>query len=145
MVMAQQISTGVACRISERLKAAHPQLARQSPADTPNIAQLRSFGLPERRAECCVNILRQSDEIRARVQQGQPWEEVLAGIKGIGPWTLSVFRIMVLREPDELPRGDVGLQRAIANVYGKTHRVERLGKTWRPLRSIAFWDLWRTL
>jgi 3-methyladenine DNA glycosylase/8-oxoguanine DNA glycosylase len=103
------------------------------------------MGLPERRAQCCVTILQRSDEIRAKVQQGQPWGEALAGIKGIGPWTLAVFRIMVLREPDVLPLGDVGLERAITNVYGRPRCVERLGDRWRPFRSVACWYLWRTL
>jgi DNA-3-methyladenine glycosylase II len=111
----------------------------------PDAASLRAFGLPERRAQCCVTILQRSEEIRANVQQGQQWAEALAGIKGIGPWTLSVFRIMVLREPDQLPFGDVGLERAIANLYGKRRSVERLGEKWRPFRSVACWYLWRTL
>jgi DNA-3-methyladenine glycosylase II len=109
------------------------------------LVNLRAFGLTERRVECCLSIVRRSDEIRSSVRLGQPWEEALAGIKGIGPWTLSVFRIMVLREPDELPLGDVGLERAIANVYGRRRNVERLGERWRPYRSVACWYLWRTL
>jgi DNA-3-methyladenine glycosylase II len=52
---------------------------------------------------------------------------------------------MVLRYPDELPIGDVGLERAIANVYGNAHRAENLGETWRPFRSVACWYLWKTL
>ncbi len=145
IVMAQQISTQVACRLAERVKSDHPQITTPSPATVPEAASLRAFGLPERRAQCCVTILQKSDEIRAKVRQGQPWEEALAGIKGIGPWTLSVFRIMVLRDPDVLPLGDVGLERAIANVYGRPRSVERLGDTWRPFRSVACWYLWRTL
>jgi 3-methyladenine DNA glycosylase/8-oxoguanine DNA glycosylase len=103
------------------------------------------MGLPERRAQCCLTILQSSGKIRAAVQLGKPWEEALAGIKGIGPWTLSVFRIMVLREPDVLPLGDVGLERAVANVYGKGQNVECLSDKWRPFRSVACWYLWRTL
>ena len=103
------------------------------------------MGVPERRAQCCVTILQRADEIRAKVKRGEPWSEALAGIKGIGPWTLSVFRIMVLRELDVLPLGDVGLERAIANVYGEGRSVEQLGETWRPYRSVACWYLWRTL
>jgi DNA-3-methyladenine glycosylase II len=98
-----------------------------------------------RRAQCCVEIARRSDEIRAAVLHGQTWEEALAGIKGIGPWTLSVFRIMVLREPDELPSGDVGLLRAIKNVYGDVDDINELAAKWRPFRSVACWYLWRTL
>jgi DNA-3-methyladenine glycosylase II len=145
IVMAQQIATQVACRLSERVKTAYPLLTTPSPGAVPETAVLRAFGLPERRAQCCVDILQKSDEIRTKVQQGHRWEDALAGIKGIGPWTLSVFRIMVLREPDELPLGDVGLERAIANVYGRRRNVERLGEKWRPFRSVACWYLWRTL
>ena len=143
--MAQQISTHVACRIARDVRSAHPEIETPSIASLPEVASLRAMGLPERRAQCCVTILQRSGELRDRVQQGQSWEEALAGIKGIGPWTLSVFRIMVLREPDVLPLGDVGLERAIANVYGKRRSVERLGEKWRPFRSVACWYLWRTL
>jgi DNA-3-methyladenine glycosylase II len=145
IVVAQQISTRVACRLAEKVRLAHPDIIVPPPEKLPEVASLRAMGLPERRAQCCVTILQRSDEIRAKVQQGQPWAEALAGIKGIGPWTLSVFRIMVLRDPDVLPLGDVGLERAIANVYGRPRNVERLGEKWRPFRSVACWYLWRTL
>jgi DNA-3-methyladenine glycosylase II len=145
IIMAQQISTSVACRLAERVKSAYPMLAMPSPVAVPNPASLRALGLSERRAQCCITVLQRSEEIRANVRQGQPWEEALAGIKGIGPWTRAVFRIMVLREPDELPSGDVGLERAIANVYGTAYSSESLSETWRPFRSVACWYLWRTL
>jgi DNA-3-methyladenine glycosylase II len=145
IVMAQQIATHVACRLAEKVKSAYPGLIEPSSSASPDLASLRALGLPGRRAQCCVTILQRSDEIRRKVAQGEPWEEALAGIKGIGPWTLSVFRIMVLREPDVLPLGDVGLERAIANVYGRPRTVERLAEKWRPFRSVACWYLWRTL
>ncbi len=145
IVMAQQISTQMACRLAEKLKSVHPQLTKPSVVQLPEVGTLRAMGIPQGRAQCCVTILQRADEIRAKMQQGPPWEETLAGIKGIGPWTLSVFRIMVLREPDVLPVGDVGLERAIANVYGRRRSVERLAEKWRPFRSVACWYLWRTL
>jgi len=120
-------------------------LTTPSPTTVPDRKSLRELGLSERRAECCITVLQRSEEIRAKVLQGQLWEDALAGIKGIGPWTLAVFRIMVLRDPDVLPLGDVGLERAIANVYGRSHSVKGLGQKWRPFRSVACWYLWRTL
>jgi DNA-3-methyladenine glycosylase II len=143
--MAQQIATQVACRLAEKVKAAYPELTAPSPARVPEATSLRTFGLPERRAQCCVTILQKSDDIRAKIQQGHTWDDALTGIKGIGPWTLAVFHIMVLRNPDVLPLGDIGLERAIANVYGRSRSVERLGEKWRPFRSVACWYLWRTL
>jgi DNA-3-methyladenine glycosylase II len=143
MIMAQQISTRAACRLAERVKSAYPEVGTSTSA--PDAASLRAFGLSGRRAQCCVTVMQRSDEIRLKVQHGQPWECAVASIKGIGPWTLSVFRIMVLRHPDVLPLGDVGLERAVLDVYGSGHRIERLGESWRPFRSVACWYLWRTL
>jgi DNA-3-methyladenine glycosylase II len=145
IVMAQQVSTLVACRLAEKVRSAYPQILTPASLVVPNTANLRALGLPERRAECCVTVLQRAEEIRARVRQGQTWEDALAGLKGIGPWTVAVFRIMVLRHPDVLPLGDVGLERAIAQVYGRRRNVERLGDTWRPFRSVACWYLWKTL
>ncbi|HEV2491914.1 MAG TPA: hypothetical protein VG204_02455 [Terriglobia bacterium] len=143
--MAQQLSTHVACRLADRAKSAHPQLVTPSPAAIPDPASLRSLGLSQRRAECCAEIVRRSDELLAKVTQGLTWEQALTDFKGIGPWTISVFRIMVLRDPDVLPLGDIGLERAIERVYGRRRNIERLGETWRPFRSVACWYLWRTL
>jgi DNA-3-methyladenine glycosylase II len=145
IVMAQQVSTVVACRLAEKAKSAHPQLVTPSPATVPDTSSLRAIGLSQRRAQCCADVGRRSDEILAKVEQGNTWEQALTGIKGIGPWTIAVFRIMVLRDPDVLPLGDVGLERAIANVYGRPRNIERLAETWRPFRSVACWYLWRTL
>jgi DNA-3-methyladenine glycosylase II len=145
IIMAQQISTSVALRIERTVRITYPWLPTLSPTGKPSIKDLRAIGLPERRAECCMTILRKSDEIRAKVREGQTWGEAVKDIKGIGPWTLSVFRIMVLREPDQLPIGDVGLERAIASLYGNVREIERLGAIWRPFRSVACWYLWRTL
>jgi DNA-3-methyladenine glycosylase II len=145
IVMAQQLSTQVACRLAERVKSAFPQLLLPSCNERLKSVDLRTLGLPERRAQCCIDIIQRSEKILADVRQGKSWEEALTGIKGIGPWTVAVFRIMVLRDPDVLPTGDVGLQRAVSNVYGERHSVELLGESWRPFRSVACWYLWRTL
>src|SRR5450631_3934151 len=68
IVMAQQISTRVACRLAERVKSAHPYITTPSPILPIDASTLRAMGLSERRAQCCVTILRQSVEIRTKVQ-----------------------------------------------------------------------------
>lgn len=145
IVIAQQVSTRVACRLAKRVKTAHPFLGLAGTRDLPDIAELRAMGLPERRAQCCVDILRSSESILARVKAGRAWDEALSGIKGVGPWTITVFRIMVLRDADVLPLDDVGLERAVAQVYGGERSLDRLSDSWRPFRSVACWYLWRTL
>jgi DNA-3-methyladenine glycosylase II len=143
--MAQQVSTLVACRIADRVINAYPCLLTPLPTDAPEPTSLRGYGLSQRRAQCCSDIVRRSDEILSKITAGATWEQALAGINGIGPWTIAVFRIMVLRDPDVLPLRDVGLERSIENIYGGPQDVEKLGENWRPFRSVACWYLWRTL
>ena len=131
--------------MADRVRAAYPDLTKAQPPTIPDVDALYSMGMTRQRAECCVNVIRNSDAILGKVSTGQQWEDALAGIRGIGPWTIAVFRIMVLREPDVLPHGDVGLERAITNVYRRRRNVERLAENWRPFRSVACWYLWRTL
>jgi DNA-3-methyladenine glycosylase II len=145
IVMAQQVSTLVACRIAARVKSEYPCLSTPSPSEFPDPSKLRAFGLPQRRAQCCVDIVARSHEILTKIENGFTWDRALEGVKGIGPWTISVFKIMVLRDPDVLPLGDVGLERAIINIYGGPQSVEQLSERWRPFRSVACWYLWRTL
>src|SRR3954468_14464499 len=74
IVMAQQISTHVACRLAQGVKSAHPSITAPSPQSVPTLAELRTFGLSERRAQCCVNILQRSEEIREKIRGGETWE-----------------------------------------------------------------------
>jgi DNA-3-methyladenine glycosylase II len=145
MVIAQQVSTLTACRIAQRVRAVYPTVAEHVPSGIPDVASLRGLGLPESRARCCIEILTRGSELRDAVAQGRRWEEVVSEIKGVGPWTISVFRIIVLRNPDVLPVGDIGLVRAATNLYGGPVNLERLGERWRPYRSVACWYLWGSL
>jgi DNA-3-methyladenine glycosylase II len=145
IIMAQQISTASAARLAERVAIAHPGLLQPKPSASITFATLRKLGLPQRRAECCLEIVRHSETILTQVHKGHTWEQTLAHVKGIGPWTIATFRIMVLRDPDVLPVGDVGLARAIARLYGPGRSIELLAENWRPYRSVACWYLWRTL
>jgi len=71
----------------------------------------------------------------------------LQAIPGIGPWTSTVYLLMVLGRPDVWPAGDIALAAAVAEVKslpGRPDAIEmsRLGEAWRPYRSVAarlFW------
>jgi DNA-3-methyladenine glycosylase II len=71
----------------------------------------------------------------------------LQAIPGIGPWTSTIYLLMVLGRPDVWPAGDMALAAAVGEVKGLGHRpgtaeMTELGTTWRPWRSVAarlFW------
>lgn len=73
---------------------------------------------------------------------GADWQaarNALAGLAGIGPWTIEMIAMRGLGDPDAWPASDLGIRRA----------WEELGRpdssAWRPWRSYAAQYLWSTL
>jgi DNA-3-methyladenine glycosylase II len=146
MVMAQQVTTERAIEIARLVAKRYPKLvSAPMGAEPPTESALRGFGLPAGRARCCREIVAGARHLADATRGGPFSDEKLLAITGIGPWTVAVFRIFVLREPDILPLGDVGLDRAIRQHYGRRRNVIGLSKRWRPFRSVACWYLWRSL
>ena len=75
--------------------------------------------------------------------------ERVTKVRGIGRWTAEMFLLFHLGRPDVLPVNDVGINRAIKNLYEleampKPEEVLRIGACWRPWASVACWYLWRS-
>jgi len=70
-----------------------------------------------------------------------------AALPGVGPWTSSIYLLMVLGRPDVWPVGDGGIQRAALNLYRirSPRSLQKLGERFRPVRTHAAWYLWRSL
>jgi DNA-3-methyladenine glycosylase II len=76
--------------------------------------------------------------------------EALTAVKGIGRWTAEVFLVFRLGRMDVFPADDLGLVKAVQQVYGlrkrpSRERLMKIAEPWRPYRSIAAWYLWRSL
>lgn len=145
VVVAQQISTKAAITLATRVAEMYPGVVAGDFGDGVSTSTLRSLGLSPRKAACCALIVSQADEIRSALPNPIVLDELLGRFEGIGPWTKTIFRMLVLRETDLLPKGDLGLERAIRNHYGAGADVEGLASRWRPYRSVACWYLWRSL
>ena len=75
-------------------------------------------------------------------------ERRLLEITGIGPWTASIYMLMVLRAADAWPAADLALQVAAMDLLGldarpSARQMALLGEAWRPHRSAAALLLWR--
>jgi len=82
-----------------------------------------------------------------------PDEQVIAelvAVKGLGTWSAHMFLMFHLQRPDVLPVGDLGIRRAVMNVYGlralpTPAAMEAIAAPWRPHRTLACLYLWRSL
>jgi DNA-3-methyladenine glycosylase II len=71
----------------------------------------------------------------------------LTALPGIGPWTATIYRLMVLLRPDAWPIHDIALAQAIAEVRGLAARpapdeMHAIAEAWRPWRAVAARLLW---
>jgi len=71
----------------------------------------------------------------------------LTALPGIGPWTATIYRLMVLCRPDAWPAHDIALAQALMEVRGLESRpspdeLERTAEGWRPWRAVAARLLW---
>lgn len=64
----------------------------------------------------------------------------LAGLRGIGPWTVEMIALRSLGDPDAFPATDLGLKRAAATL-GMADPVAA-SQRWRPWRAYATQYLW---
>ena len=76
--------------------------------------------------------------------------ERLTAVRGIGRWSAQMFLMFALRRHDVLPVGDLGVRKAMQNIYAlpelpKPVEMERIAQPWRPYCSVASWYLWRSL
>jgi DNA-3-methyladenine glycosylase II len=74
-------------------------------------------------------------------------DAALTALPGIGPWTATIYRLMVLLRPDAWPIHDIALAQAYADIHGLPTRprpdeMDALAETWRPWRAVAARILW---
>jgi DNA-3-methyladenine glycosylase II len=74
-------------------------------------------------------------------------DAALTALPGIGPWTATIYRLMVLRRPDAWPIHDIALAQAYAEVRGlevrpRPDEMDALAEGWRPWRAVAARILW---
>ena len=74
-------------------------------------------------------------------------DQALTAVPGIGPWTATIYRLMVLLRPDAWPVHDIALAQAIREVRGLDSRpspdeMHALAEGWRPWRAVAARILW---
>lgn len=78
---------------------------------------------------------------------GDEVQRVLLSVRGLGPWTVAIYRLMALRHVDIWPPGDLALASAMRDVKrldAVPSRGEQstIAEAWAPWRSVAARILW---
>jgi AraC family transcriptional regulator, regulatory protein of adaptative response / DNA-3-methyladenine glycosylase II len=142
-IVGQQISTQAARGVIARLAAAvNSDAGIVTFPDATGIATLHDehFPMPGRRR----------DTLRTLCQLCAGHEEqldlqMLASLKGVGPWTAAMVAMRGSGDPDTFPLKDLGLERAWARLPGPDATLHDQSIHWRPWRSYAANLLWRSL
>lgn len=87
-----------------------------------------------------------SEETASRLSEQELFQR-LTEIRGVGPWTASLYLLTVYRAADAWPAADIALQHAAHDLFALPERpaareLTRLAEPWRPYRSAAALLLW---
>jgi DNA-3-methyladenine glycosylase II len=155
-IVGQQLSTKAASTIYGRmleLFGGHAPTPKQLLKADPD--KIRAAGLSRPKITYLRDLAQHVEEGTLELERlpELPDEEVaaqLTAIKGLGQWTADMFLMFHLGRPDVLPVGDQGIRRAVKVEYRlrkfpDPKRLEKIGKPWRPYRTLACLYLWSSL
>ena len=156
IIVGQQISLKAADSVWQKITMEFKILNYEKVLKS-DVERLRKCGLSQQKANYLRNISTYfaknniTSEAYWRVYSFAHIEKELLAIKGIGNWSVQMFAIFYLLEPDIFPLSDLGLVRAMNNLYAKkgnkleAEALQKIAKNWQPYRSVATWFLWRSI
>ena len=151
-VVSQQLSVKAAATIWERLKTAAGGKVTADTIYVMNESEMRLAGLSAAKVRTLKELSKAvKDGLDLPALRKLPEEEAIARLTkvwGIGTWTAEMFLIFALGRPDVFSPGDLGVVRAIEELYGlekDSHRSKyvEVAERWAPYRSVACLILWK--
>ena len=156
-IMSQQLSTRVSEVIYERflnLFGGKEPLPEQILRVDPET--LRSIGLSNNKATYVHNVARFAiehgmDNRKVSKMDNEDLIEYLTQIKGVGRWTAEMILMFTLGREDVFSVDDLGIQKAMTELYGIRHTdikkikksMIRISDQWAPYRTYACMHLWQ--
>jgi AraC family transcriptional regulator of adaptative response / DNA-3-methyladenine glycosylase II len=122
----------------------HPRAIIDLP--TPIENHLGSLGIIGARARSILALakaLQNGDIELSTTADAQQQMRRLLALPGFGPWTVQYVAMRALGWPDAFPHTDYGVKKALAPL--STSEIQELSQAWRPWRSYATINLWRSL
>jgi DNA-3-methyladenine glycosylase II len=156
-IMSQQLSTKVADVIYKRFLELYggKEPTAQQILDTP-FEKLRGIGLSNAKVNYVKNVAEFElasgmDPKKLAKLSNEEVIEYLIPIKGVGRWTIEMLLMFALGREDVFAVDDLGIQQAMAKLYGldnsdrKKFREQMMliSSKWTPYRTYACLHLWK--
>lgn len=151
-VVSQQLSVKAADTIWTRLEVACGGKVTPASIKKVSLPRMRKAGLSGAKAKTLKELAKAVDKglHLPALNKKSPEEatDILTEVWGIGPWTAEMFLMFGMNHPDIFSARDLGLVRAMEQLYGlknPTHaKLEKIAAAWSPHRTLASRILWRT-
>ena len=147
LILEQQVSIDSAKATFLKIKA-HTTCNPESMVVLPD-EEFRALGVSRQKtkyikvlAEAVLN--KELDIESLATKSVQEVREELIKIKGIGNWTIDIYLMFCLQEPDLIPLGDIAVANTIKELLDIHEKLEMeiYVEQWAPYRSYATYLLW---
>jgi DNA-3-methyladenine glycosylase II len=152
-VISQQLSVRAADTIQGRVKEVCGSNITADAVAKATPARLRRAGLSAAKVKTIKSLAAavRTKKLDLLSLKRIPEEEAVAkltSVWGIGPWTAEMFLMFALGRTDVFSPGDLGLMRAMEDLYGLAKNGSRetlseIAKSWSPYRTYASLILWK--
>jgi len=151
LILEQQVSLASARAAFDRLNDATGTLTPDTFLELDD-AQLLAVGFSRQKARYARSLAAAIRDGRLDLDalgraEDDEVDRRLTALPGIGPWTATIYRLMVLCRPDAWPAHDIALAQSLAEVRDLGARptpdeLDAAAEAWRPLRAVAARLLW---
>lgn len=152
-IVSQQLSDKVAGVLYQRLVTACHGMITPPKIMRLTDQQLRATGMSWSKVKFIKNLAEAVTTKAIDLEQLTQLEDELVvaeltKLPGIGPWTAEMFLMFSLGREDVFSHGDLGLRRAIQQLYGlppkpTRQQLEAITAPWSPYRTYACLVLWK--
>lgn len=147
LILEQQVSIDSAKATFQKIKA-HTTCTPETLSILPD-EEFRTLGVSRQKTNyiklLAQTVLKKELDIESLASKSaQEVREELIKLKGIGNWTIDIYLMFCLQEPDLIPLGDIAVINTIKellDIHDK-QEMENHAQQWSPYRSYATFLLW---
>lgn len=148
IILEQQVSIASAQACFAKLQNQFDVLSPKNIANATDDA-IRKCGISRQKCiylkDLANNVLSKTLDFESfRFKTETQIRDELVKVKGVGNWSIEVYLMFCLQQPDIFPLGDIAIKNTMKELY-QTETVDEmiaLSDTWKPFRTFATYTLW---